>query len=744
MLSIRNIKVFRNMNWLKILYEMWVEERPRIFYWSPVVLGIGIGAYYGWPYEPDLAKVIGAFIVVCGFWLLARHLLLPRILFLLVLGFASATLASHVYGTNMLDWPTRATRITAKIIDVEQHKSGRRLLLDDVYVEKLPLHRTPERMRLVVPRRLDKQAPELRPGQNIEAVAKVLPFSEPMTPDGFDFRRNAYFRGIGATGYLMGKIRLSEPDPPSLTGIHVWLAQLRQDLQTMIKRHLEGDKAGLAIILMTGDKTSLSPETTDSMRSIGLAHLLAIAGLHVGLVAGVVFFFVRALLALFPFIALRFPIKKWAAAMALLAIIFFTFQVGAPVPTRRALIMTSIVLLGIMLDRLSLSLRTVALAALLILLFWPQMLLHPAFQLSFAAVLGIISVGEWARKSGWQLFANRHGLVWNGLRHIMELAGMSVVATLATLPFCLYHFQEAEIYSVLANTLAIPLTSFWLMPLCVLTEFLWIFGLEEWPLKLLDPGVGLLIRLSENIANLPGAHYSPPPMPVIYMLIATFGGLFICLTQGRKRWAGLAALLVAIVLTFFEPRPSIYIGPNGKQAGWWNREEAIMVITSLEEKPDKYLAGYWGERFGYKEDRLRFVGDGETEVPPLSCNEVRCVSRYAAGTLAWMKKSEALAQECGAGHAIIINAVSRDTCPESKGVLLTRDSFYQHGAHAIFVTDEGFRIKASRDGRALRPWSVGWRPEKHKAAGFVELAGSTFSKDANSASVPEPNPEVVE
>lgn len=686
------------------LLKLWQEEQPRLFYWSPVALGLGIGAYFMAPKEPDLAEALTVLALAAIALIVSRGALAPRAVFLMALGFATASLSSHMYSTNMLDWPTRATLIEARIIDVEQHKSGRRLLLENVHIEKLPPRRAPERIRLVMPRRLDKQAPDIKPGQHIQAIAKVMPLSEPMTPNGFDFRRNAFFRGIGATGYLMGKIKISEANEQTDTGIQLWFAQLRQKIQAMIKNHLDGDRAGLAIILMTGDQTSLSEDTADAMRSVGLAHLLAIAGLHVGLVAGIVFFLARALLALFPYVALRFPIKKWAALLALLAIIFFTLQVGAPVPTRRAVIMTGVVLLAIMLDRMSLSLRSVTLAAFIILLIWPQMLLHPAFQLSFAAVLGLIAMGEHFRTSKWTV-PHKPGVVNVVTRHIWELAAMSVVATVGTLPFCLYHFQEAETYSVLANTLAIPLTSFWLMPLCVITELSMLIGLEAWPLKILNPGLDLLINLSHGIAGLPGAHVNPPPMPMSLLLFATFGGLFCCLTTGRKRWAGLAVLLLAVGLSFAQPRPFLYLSPDGKQAGWWNKETKEIVVASTLDKPDKYLANYWAERFGYKEENIRYVGKDETDVPPLLCDENKCVGK----NITWLKSAAALPQVCEEEKGLIVNGLDRNGCADSMKQILTRESFRRHGAHAAYETPEGLLIQTSRQDRALRPWSVGWR-----------------------------------
>jgi competence protein ComEC len=695
-------------SWRNILVDIWREERPRLFLWAPVALGLGIGCYYAWPYEPSLSLAAILTLLAAGTMFSLRNYIAPRAVFLVFFGFTLAAAASHIYGTPLLDWPLGPATVEGTIADIEQHGTGHRLILDNLKIEKLPSHRIPHRIRLTVAERLNKQTGELQPGQHIQALAKLMPLSEPMAPGAFDFRRNGFFQGVGATGYIMGKVQVGEP-PAEAAGPALWFARLRQNLQTEIKRTLEGDRAGLAIILLTGDKTALSPETTQAMRAVGLAHLLAIAGLHVGLVAAIVFFLSRALMACSMTLTLRYPIKKWAAGLALLAITFYTLQVGAPVPTRRALLMAGIVLLGVMIDRVSFSLRTVALAALIILLVWPQMLLHPAFQLSFAAVIGLISIGDWTRKRGWRLFRDREGWGWNVLRHLAAIAGASFIATSATLPFSLYHFHEAGIYSMLANTLAIPLTSFWLMPLCVFADLLWPLGLASWPLRLLDPGLGLLIRLSHGIAEMPGAFYSPPPMPVFLMVIATFGGLVFCLMTGRRRWVGLGVMVSAIALGFFSPRADLLISPDGKQIGLRRAEPPELLIAS-ENKPDKFLAEYWAPLTGVGADGVRYVEDGET--PPLACNDSRCIGHVGAETIAWITNPAALPQECAVGHVYIINPVNDEGCPNSKSSLITHESFYQNGAHALYATDSGLNLRTSREAHGLRPWSTGWRPHK--------------------------------
>jgi len=735
-------------------------EGQRLFYWTPVPLALGIAAYFLCPNEPDVIVVLAVLAAALILAMLARGSITARIVLLIVVGFAASSVATHMYGTPMLSGRGLASRVEAVIADVERHKSGRRILLENPVIEKLSPDETPRRIRLVIPRRLDRQAGELKPGQRFRGVARITPLSEPMVPGGFDFRRNSYFHGIGASGYALGKIEIAEPEKPE-NKAGLWFAALRQNLQAEIKKNLQGDKAGLAAILLTGDKTLLSEDTAAAMRGIGLAHLLAIAGLHIGLVAGFIFFFIRALLALIPGIALRLPIKKIAAFFALAAIAFYTLQVGAPVPTRRALVMTGIVLLAIILDRISLSIRSIVLAALVLLVIWPHMLFHPSFQLSFAAVLGLISVGEAFRK---RHVHEKRGIVKRVAHHFGALAGMSVVAMIATLPLCLYHFQEAEVYSVLANTLAIPLTGFWLMPLSLAAEALWPLGLADWPMRLLDPGLGLLIDLSHAIANLPGAHYTPPPMPVAYLMMAVFGGLFFCLTTGRKRAVGLVALLLAVGLTFLEPRPDIFISPDGLQTGWYDKEKKELLIAA-EDKPDKFMAAQWAEKIGLKEENIRYL-DWEGKIKPvkspsplageeaktraylrredenqteesasktmflqvrgqsqkeqdgqkederkneisrmISCAPARCIAQTPAGAIAWIMDTSIIPQECEKGRALIISPLTNETCPESKTKILTRESFYDHGAHAIVTSPTGLDIITARLAHSRRPWT---------------------------------------
>ena len=278
--------------------------------------------------------------------------------------------------------------IEGRVVRVEAVGRNRRLALDRARIERLDAERIPLRVRIRVPGR----EPDVTPGAWVRALAILAPPPPPVAPGAFDFQRQSYFRQLGAVGFSLGRPHVLARE--AVSGPMVWVETVRQAIGARIGRALSGERAAVARALMIGDRGAIPDSVIDALRDSGLAHLLAISGLHIGLVAGIVFFGVRAGLALVPSIALRFPIKKWAAAAAVLAALGYALVAGATVPTQRAFLMIGLVLLAVMVDRRGLTMRSVAMAATVILLFRPESLLGASFQLSFAAVTALIAVYE--------------------------------------------------------------------------------------------------------------------------------------------------------------------------------------------------------------------------------------------------------------------------------------------------------------------------------------------------------------
>jgi competence protein ComEC len=295
----------------------------------------------------------------------------------------------------VLSHELRYVPVTGFIENHELRDKGRaRLTLRVIALDDLPQANRPYRVRLTLPAKGDLID---RTGAVVTLKATLQPPPEPVEPGGFDFARQAWFARLGGTGYATSKVELAEDGREPPWDIAAWAAidRLRVAINHCIRAALPGETGEIAVALITGERGGISQETKQAMRDSGLAHILSISGLHMVIMAGTVFWLTRALLALWPRLALNYPIKKWAAGAALAAETFYLTLSGAAVPTVRSWIMMSIVLIAMMLDRPALTMRNVALAALLILIVAPESLFDPSFEMSFAAVVALVALFEW-------------------------------------------------------------------------------------------------------------------------------------------------------------------------------------------------------------------------------------------------------------------------------------------------------------------------------------------------------------
>jgi ComEC/Rec2-related protein len=275
-------------------------------------------------------------------------------------------------------------------------------------------------------------------------------------------------------------LALEDPEP----GAALWLTRLRLAIAEGIRARLPGETGGFVAAILTGDRSGVGRETTEALRQSNLAHLLAISGLHMGLLTAVVYGALRAAMALFPLLALHLPIRKLAAGGALAAATFYLMLSGGNVATQRAFVMAAVMLGAILLDRRALSLRSVALAAILILLWRPEALLSPGFQMSFAATVALVAVFQTLRKRRARMMAARRP--WAERRRLpgwlTGLGGIalcSLVAGLATAPVAAAHFHRMAEYGLLANLLSMPLMGTVVMPGAVIAAALWPVGLRR-------------------------------------------------------------------------------------------------------------------------------------------------------------------------------------------------------------------------------------------------------------------------
>ncbi len=605
------------------------READRWFVWIPVLFAGGILAYFALQNEPDprvaLALVIGALGLCLAFRTAPLGLAIGGASVAFALGFADAKLRTETARAPVLSHELRYVPVTGFIEDHELRDKGRaRLTLRVTALGDLQQADLPYRVRVTLPAKgnaIDKT------GALVRLKATLQPPPEPVEPGGFDFARQAWFARLGGTGYATSKIELVGDAPPPPWDIAAWAAvdHMRVAINTRIRAALSGETGEIAVALITGEQGGISEEVKQAMRDSGLAHILSISGLHMVIMAGTVFWVVRALLALWPRLSLNYPIKKWAAAAALAAASFYLALSGAAVPTVRSWIMMSIVLIAMMLDRPALTMRNVALAALLILVVAPQSLFDPSFEMSFAAVVALVALFEWLATR------ERAGLadvspVWRALHRgwglVAGAALTTLVASTAIAPFAVYHFHRMTEYGLIANLLAAPIVSLLIMPMALLALVAMPLGLEAWPLKAMGLGITMMVGIGKWVAGWPGAVTVLPQISGIALVLIVLGGLWLCLWQTRTRALGLVIAALGLALAPPSTRPDVLIDRDGETAALRSTSGSLIFppATAAGYSVDNWLLadgdGRSAEhtlkrRFQMRSSRLHRHGEGE-------------------------------------------------------------------------------------------------------------------------------------
>ncbi len=553
--------------------ESWLEkERDRLPLWLPVGFGAGIAIWEGfWDGALLAVALISCALLLCGF--LASKGSRLRIIAILssitiAAGYAAISAKSQMVAAPILQNIT-ITRFYARIekVDMLPARDVVRLqLATDGHAD------LPRRIRVNLSSKQFR--PEFRIGAIIDLRARLMPPAAPMLPGGYDFARRVWFSGIGATGTALGDVTLYRQSNGAGQ-----LSGLRSSLTGHIRDHMSQSSGGIGAALITGDTGGIDPDVAQAMRDSGMAHLLSISGLHVTAVVGAVFFLSNRLLSLFPLFALRFPVPLVSAALGALAAIGYTLLSGSEVPTVRSCIAALLVLAAMAMGREALSLRLVAFGALFVLIFWPESMAGPSFQLSFAAVTTIVVLHEMPFMR--RIFADpERG--WS-MRIVFGLASLLVTGLaieLALAPITLAHFNRSGLYGALANIVAIPLTTFIIMPaegLALLFDSIGL-GAPFWWLAQL--GIDALIWIARYISAFPGAVSSLPNMPNWAYAFMVIGGLWAVIFQTKWRILGLSPFAIGFAAMIVSPRPDILITGDGKHVAMIADNGSIAILRA--------------------------------------------------------------------------------------------------------------------------------------------------------------------
>lgn len=694
-MGLRGIGRLTGLSWLAAAL---LAESGRWVLWFPVSLGVGIGLYFALDHEPwaglGVALLGGGLLLAVGAQLRWPGWGLPAwiLLVALPLGFMAAQVRTALVASPLLQSSIGPVGVAGRVVQIDRLETGMRLFLTDLRVAGLDPAETPRLVRISV--RDMGVLPVI--GERVRLFARLGPASSPVEPGAFDFRRHLYFQGVGATGFALGRVQRRGGAEEGGFSLEHWRNVIAERVAARLP---DAAVAGMVTALLNGQPTAIPEEDMVAMRQSGLQHLLSISGLHIALVAGLVFFLLRGGMALWPALALRRPIKKYAAIAALAASVFYMLMVGSPVPTQRSVLMTGVMLLAILVDRNPFSLRVVAVAALAVLLVQPDAMVGPSFQMSFAAVVALIAAFEVI--TPWMAARRREGgtgWLGQGLTYVASLSLTSLVAGIATIPFGLHHFQQMQNYGLLANMIAVPITSFWVMPWGLAVYLLMPFGLEDWAVTAMGWGAEGILWTAHWVAGMPGAAVHLPLLPAAGLALVTLSGLWLCLWQGRVRLLGLAGIVAGLLFLPLTPRPDLRLSDDGKVVGIRLADGGLAVST---RRAGRFDSDEWAKRDGVDPPRT-WPREG-TKDGWLACDRPdACLYRLNGRTVAIALSADALEPLCDSGADALVTGQAGVTC--AIPLVIGLDQVTAGGAHTFYLDEDGIGVKTVRAAPGARPW----------------------------------------
>lgn len=694
---------------VRALGQQLVGQADRWSLWSPVAFGLGCAGYFALEREPlglvaFLLAGLAIALLIC-----AKRLPVSRevALVLILAAFALAGFSTAKFRTDAVAGPIAPaldgpSYVEGWVVDLASpgQGGGSRIIVAPTQIDGLSPAETPTRIRLT----LRGSLPPV-PGTAVRALALINPPPPPASPGSYDFGRDAFYESIGGVGFaLTPPEAINLAPPPSRLALDMKINAARWSLARQIVESMGPETGGLAAAMVMGNQAFIPREQIEHMRASGLAHLIAISGLHMAIVGGFTFATVRAGVAAWPWLALRVSSKKVAALIGLGAVGCYLVISGAPAPAERAAITASVAFAAVIFDRRAISLHGLALAALIVMLIHPEAVTEPGFQMSFSATAALVALAEvWPRSireisAPWPIRLAQTAITW-----LAASLAASFVAGMATGPFALQHFNRMATYGLAANLAASPISSFLMMPSLALGAALTPLGLGDIPLMVSGWGIGAITVVAKVAAEAPGANLLVPSAPAWALPSAFLGILWMCLWRGPIRWIGLPFALAVSLAPRPEP-PSLWIAADGAQVALRQGREAVLIRPDVK----RFGAERWAQRHG-----LVATPDAATRDLYFACDRWTCIPAAGAPipvAISWSRKtpdSEALAGLCAAAELVVIRPeMPAGACP-GKIVLSGRD-FAQGGSVELSRGRNGvWRAQWAQDLRGRRPWSWG-------------------------------------
>ncbi len=664
------------------------------FEWRLVAFTIGIALYFVWPNEPEIWMSSAAFmalLILAGF-VRSRPVILEITLLLafLGLGFGRTSLHATSIAAPVLPKLERAYTLTGWVEGVQASGPLQHFTIGVHKIERMAPLMTPYRVRV-------RAKPyQVKPGDCVSIKAVLSAPRAPVLAGGYDSARAAWFQRLGGSGFAVSKALVVNERACGQRSWPIRMARFRYALSRRIQAAAPRRTAGLQAALLTGDRSAIPPEQAQILRDAGLAHILAISGLHMGILAGGTYAFISWFLSLIGPLSRRYDMRKWAALAGILVATAYLLISGASISTTRAYIMAVVVFLAVIFDRRAFSLRAVAIAAALTLLLHPESLLSAGFQMSFAATAALVVVYRfWADRF---VSEERAGLGKVG-KGVLSLGVTSVVAGLATGGFAALHFHRFAKYGLFGNLAAMPVFTFVVMPLGFLAFLLMPFGLEAAPLKLMGLGVSVILDIANSISTRPGAiAHIKAANPLV---IGLYGLGFAALVLGPKtaRLAGLLLIISALFVWRWVPVPDMRISETAKIAFW--DPQAVNVLRVDGKRGDRFGRARFVEKSGRRQAKLQKYTD------TAHCDALLCLFELKGKKIAIAKEPEGVSEACARSDLVVLQSrqagpIARRHCAAR---LIDARELATSGALDVYLSKKQIRIQpATPTARNRRLW----------------------------------------
>lgn len=700
-------------------------EFRRLVLWGPVLLALGALAYFVWPYEPGYGAglLLPACIAVvglgaCFYW---RGSLAARLGggagVALAVGFAAAWLAAHRQ-PPMPELPRRATELTGIVQDVAYFPalSGQGGPVRRVTLAHGVLHdfvddgMAPLRRSLSI-RLAPQDEGNVAPGDGLRVRVVLQPPPFPALPGGRDKQFEAWFSGQAGGGYALACAQVEPGQPQKLLGYQHALTMLRQRVDARIRQILPGSSGTVVATLLAGRAESVPQNVREDFAASGLAHLLAVAGLHLGIVMGAAMLVCRMGLAAWEYAALRWPCKAIAAGTAWVVGGGYVLLTGVHLPAERSWMMSSVVVLGLVVGRRAVSMRGLGLAATIMLLVAPQVVLDVAFQMSMAAVMALVAGYEALQPHILRWVSGMSGAKHTLARHGVMLVLTSLLAGTATLPVVMAHFGVVQPFFVLANLVAVPLMALWIMPLGLVALVAMPLHVDAPFLHLMSGGVRVVLWLAHCVAGWPGARIAVPAMPGWGQAAVLLGLCWLCLWRGAWRWWGMPVVLLGTITPWLVTQPDILISPDGQLMGV--KDVATLRVMG-HARDERAIKAAWAQALALPVSDFSGTGENRAETADGS---LLCGEGEEAGTCALLRYGQEVILRihdpsdgriplpddvCAQAAAVVSVAPLRASCPHVP-VRLDRFSAWRGGAQAVFLA-HGVRVISDRQKQGERLW----------------------------------------